>query len=51
LKKQFSGEAKAPESLSSDDDVIKKVASTSGAIGYVKSSSVHGPVKVLQEIK
>ena len=51
LKKQFSGEAKAPESLSSDDDVLKKVASTPGAIGYVKSSSVNSNVKVLLEIK
>lgn len=51
LKKQFSGEAKAPESLSSDEDVLKKVASTPGAIGYVKSSSVNSTVKVLVEIK
>ena len=51
LKKQFSGEAKAPESLSSDDEILKKVSSTPGAIGYIKSSSVNGTVKVLTEIK
>jgi ABC-type phosphate transport system substrate-binding protein len=51
LKKQFSGEAKAPETVSSDEEMISKVASTPGAIGYVKSSSVNGNVKVLTEIK
>ena len=51
MKKQFSGEAKAPESLSSDDEVLSKVASTPGAIGYVKSSNVNDKVKVLTEIK
>lgn len=51
MKKQLTGEAKAPESLSSDDEVLNKVASTPGAIGYVKSSSVNGTVKVLVEIK
>lgn len=30
LKKQFSGEAKAPESLSSDDDVLKKSCINTG---------------------
>lgn len=51
MKKQLTGEAKAPETLGSDADVIKKVAATSGAIGYVKSSSVTGDVKVIAELK
>lgn len=51
LRKVITGEAKAPEALGSDADVIKKVASTPGAIGYVKSSSVTGDVKVIAEIK
>ena len=51
MKKQLTGEAKAPESLGSDDDVINKVASTPGAIGFVKSSSVTGNVKVILELK
>jgi ABC-type phosphate transport system substrate-binding protein len=51
LKKQLTGEAKAPETLSSDDEMVKKVASTPGAIGYVKSSAVTGGVKLLLEIK
>ena len=51
MKKQLTGEAKAPESLGSDNDVINKVSSTPGAIGFVKSSSVTGNVKVILELK
>lgn len=51
MKKQLTGEAKAPESLGSDDDVIQKVTSTPGAIGFVKSSKVTANVKVLTELK
>jgi ABC-type phosphate transport system substrate-binding protein len=51
LKKQFSGEAKVPDSVPSDEEMISKVASTPGAIGYVKNSSLNGSVKVLAEIK
>lgn len=51
MKKQLTGEAKAPEALGSDDEVISKVSSTPGAIGFVKSSSVNANVKVLLELK
>lgn len=51
MKKQLTGEAKAPESLGGDSDIIAKVSSTAGAIGFVKSSSVTSAVKVLLEIK
>jgi ABC-type phosphate transport system substrate-binding protein len=51
LKKQLTGEAKAPETLGSDEDIIAKINSTPGAIGFVKSSSVSGKAKVLVEIK
>ena len=51
MKKQLTGEAKAPETIGSDDDIVKKVASTPGAVSFVKSSSVNGTVKVLFEIK
>ena len=51
MKKQLTGEAKAPETLGSDDEIIKKVSSTPGAISFVKTSSVNGTVKVLFEIK
>lgn len=51
LRKVITGEAKAPLSLLSDTEIINKVASTPGAIGYVNSSSVTGNVKVIVEIK
>ncbi len=51
LKKQLTGEAKAPETFGSDEDIIAKINSTPGAIGFVKSSSVSGKAKVLVEIK
>ena len=51
MKKQLTGEARAPEALGSDSDVINKVAATPGAIGFVKSANVTGSVKVLCEIK
>ncbi|MGE5498048.1 MAG: hypothetical protein ACM3Q2_08265 [Syntrophothermus sp.] len=51
LKKQLTGEAVAPENLGGDAEVIRKVSSTQGAIGFVSSSSVNGSVKVLCQIK
>ena len=51
MRKQLTGEAKAPQLFSSDDEVLAKVASTPGAIGYVKSSIVNSSVKVVVEIK
>lgn len=51
MKKQLTGEAKAPESHGSDAEIIAKVASTPGAVSFVKSSSVAASVKVLLELK
>lgn len=51
LKKQLTGEAKAPETAANDEEVIAKVLSTPGSIGYINSSSVKSGVKVLAEIK
>jgi len=51
MKKQLTGEAKAPETLGSDDEVISKVASTPGAIGYVKSAGGNNGVKVVADFK
>lgn len=51
LKKQLMGEGKAPDILGSDSEVISRVASTPGSIGFVKTSSVTDGVKVLLEIK
>ena len=51
MRKQLTGEAKAPQLFSSDDEVLAKVASTPGAIGYVKSAVTNSSVKVVAEIK
>jgi hypothetical protein len=51
MKAQLSGEGKAPEALSSESDVIKKVSSTAGGIGYVSSSNVTPDVNVLFTVK
>ncbi|MCU0453893.1 MAG: hypothetical protein MUE68_09550 [Bacteroidetes bacterium] len=47
MRTVLSGDAKAPEMVESEDEVIQKVAATRGAIGYVSASKVTGSVKVL----
>lgn len=47
LKAVASGSAKAPEAMSTEEEVIEKVAATPGAIGYVSASKVGKGVKVL----
>lgn len=51
LKKKLSGEWDPPESLETENEVLEKVASTEGAIGFVSLSKVTGEVKVLFIIK
>ncbi|MBD1210891.1 MAG: hypothetical protein H9535_20875 [Ignavibacteria bacterium] len=51
LRKQFSGKAQPPLLLGSDDEILSKVASTPGAIGYVSADKVSKDVKVLATIK
>jgi ABC-type phosphate transport system substrate-binding protein len=50
MKAQLTGEGMAPEALGSEDEVVNKVASTPGAIGYVDANKVNGNVKVLLTI-
>ena len=50
MKAQLTGEGNPPEGVSSDDDVINKVASTPGAIGFISADKVNGKVKVLLTI-
>jgi ABC-type phosphate transport system substrate-binding protein len=50
MKAQLTGEGMAPEALGSEDEVVNKVASTPGAIGYVDAKKVNGNVKVLLTI-
>ena len=52
MKLQLSGEAKAPEALLDDDEMIKDVTSTLGAIGYVRASAIKGnDLKVVATIE
>ena len=50
MRIQLSGEGKAPTPVSSDDEMVQKVASTAGGIGFVASSKVTGEVKVVATI-
>lgn len=47
MRAVLSGEAKAPEVVESEEEVVQKVASTRGAVGYVTASKVTPGVKVL----
>lgn len=52
MKLQLSGEAKAPEAVLDDDEMIKEVTSTLGAIGYVRASAIKGnDLKVVATIE
>lgn len=44
----FTGGAKPPKELDSEDAVLKFVASTPGAIGYVDAGKVNGTVKAVK---
>lgn len=50
MKLQLTGEGQAPEGLGSEDEILSKVASTPGAIGFVSASKVNDNVKVLLTI-
>jgi ABC-type phosphate transport system substrate-binding protein len=50
MRIQLSGEGKAPTAVSSDDEMVQKVASTAGAIGFVAASKATGDVKVVATI-
>lgn len=43
----LSGDADPPDFLDSEEEMVNKVASTPGAIGFVDQSKVSGDVKVL----
>lgn len=42
LRKQFTGKARPPRSLSSEEEIVDRVGRTPGAIGYVQSGAVKG---------
>jgi ABC-type phosphate transport system substrate-binding protein len=47
MKRKLSGEGEPPEPVESEAQLLEKVASTPGSIGFVRRDSVHGSVKVL----
>lgn len=47
LKKMLSGEGEPPASLNSEEELLKKVVATPGAIGYVDHARVSEEVKIL----
>ena len=51
LKNLLSGEGDPPEAVKSEEEMLKKVISTRGAIGFVRTSEVNDKVKVLATIK
>jgi ABC-type phosphate transport system substrate-binding protein len=44
----FSGTGQAPDTVSSSEEMLARVASTPGAIGYLPKSKIDGRVNVLQ---
>jgi ABC-type phosphate transport system substrate-binding protein len=43
----YSGMAQAPSEVSSEEELLNKVAATPGAIGYVRKVKANDPVKIL----
>lgn len=44
----FSGQGQYPEQVASMQDMISRIASTPGAVGYVKANEVTNNVRILQ---
>jgi ABC-type phosphate transport system substrate-binding protein len=44
----FSGTGQAPETVSSPEEMLAKVSSTPGAIGYLTKTTIDGRVNVIQ---
>ncbi len=51
LRVKLSGEGNPPTPVANDEDMLSKVASIPGAIGYVTAGKANGSVQVLMEIK
>jgi ABC-type phosphate transport system substrate-binding protein len=52
MRYQLSGEGKAPMVVDGSDEMLDKVATTPGAIGYVKLSDIKGTnVKIIAKIE
>jgi len=51
LKRMLSGEADPPESLKSEQELLQKISTTLGAIGFLDRSKADGTVKILMTIQ
>jgi ABC-type phosphate transport system substrate-binding protein len=51
MRNMLTGEGKPPEAMSSQEDLLQKVASTPGAIGYIDNKLVTGDVITLTIIR
>ncbi len=51
LKRMLLGEADPPESLKSEEELLRKVSTTQGAIGFLDRSKPNGKVKILMTIQ
>lgn len=51
MKKLLSGEGNPPEALNTEEEMLKKVAATPGAIGFVSNLKVNDKVKILLAIE
>lgn len=49
LKKKLTGNGNPPTKVGDDAEMLKKVASTAGGIGYIDAGKVDGSVQVLAE--
>lgn len=51
MRNMLTGEGKPPEAMGSQEDLLQKVASTPGAIGYIDNNLVTGDVITLTVIR
>lgn len=51
LRKQFSGEIMPPITVNTESEMLDKVSSVPGAIGYLSSSSAGKSVKILKKVE
>ncbi len=51
LKRMLLGEADPPESLKSEEELLRKISTTQGAIGFLDRSKPNGTVKILMTIQ
>jgi ABC-type phosphate transport system substrate-binding protein len=53
LRKQFTGKARPPRALATEEEVIEHVSRTPGAIGYVSERAIKNPtsVRIIARVK